>query len=161
VTQDNKADLLGELAKRLEKHKQAVAQRSCLSNLSPFSRWIVDEGHSGGRVGDFDCLGNVTEGIFSVSSIVLASTSVLGSRQGKQGGRSISQESSYPGDALPSLAVARASRAGAVYARNTPIRPATARRSIFSSVSFSTGGFPLGTFSFDMQNLPSAVEQLL
>ena len=63
--------------------------------------------------------------------------------------------------ALAFLAVARASRAGAVYARNRPTRPATARRSIFSSVSFPTGGFPSGTFSFDTQNLLSAAEQIL
>ena len=73
----------------------------------------------------------------------------------------LEKEPAYPGDALAFLAVARASRAGAVYARNTPTRLATVRRSIFSSVSFSTGGFPFGTFSFDMQNLLLVVEQLL
>jgi hypothetical protein len=49
VTEESKADLLDELAKRLREHKQPVAQRSCLSNSAPFSRWIVDESHSGGR----------------------------------------------------------------------------------------------------------------
>ena len=47
MTEESKADLLDELAKRLREHKQPVAQRSCLSNSALFSRWIIDEsGHT-------------------------------------------------------------------------------------------------------------------
>ena len=113
------------------------------------------------RFDDFDYRGNGADGLYRVVSLGLASRRLLGSRQGKQGGRSKCSESAYQVNALASLAVARATRAGAVYARNTPIRLATVRRSIFSSVSFSTGGFPFGRFSFDMQNLLPLAEQLL
>jgi len=55
------------------------------------------------RFDDFDYRGNGADGLYPAVSLVLASTSVLGSRQGEQGGRSICQESAYPAGDSPAI----------------------------------------------------------
>ena len=55
------------------------------------------------RFDDFDYRGNGADGLYPVGSLALVSTSVLGSRQGDQGGRSICQECADPAGDSPAI----------------------------------------------------------
>jgi len=48
------------------------------------------------RINDFDYCGTRADGLYPEVSLALVTTSVLGSRQGDQGRRSICQEYAYP-----------------------------------------------------------------
>jgi hypothetical protein len=55
------------------------------------------------RFNDFDCCVARADGLYPEVSLVLVTTSVLGSRQDEQGGRSICQESAYPAGDSPAI----------------------------------------------------------
>ena len=55
------------------------------------------------RINDFDYCGTRADGLYPVVSLVLVRKSVLGSRQGEQGGRSICQEYAYPAGDSPAI----------------------------------------------------------